>query len=258
MNKALLAVTLTLLVLSSLVHTIDLVGAETPGLRDPPTITIHSPENQTSVNNAFLNFSVPKQGQWFAGRTLVSFTYEIDGNLCRRVEVNHNLKYLPFNYSTPIQNITCGIHNLRVNLTYTIVVLESHHVKYQTTDSSFANIYFTLDTTAPSVLIQSVRTQGSNNTLTFTVNEPTMWIGYSLDGMANVTISGNTTIPDIPKGDHTIQVYAADNAGNISASETIQFNTQPFPLALIAIVLATLAIAVGAGLLFYLKKHRKK
>jgi hypothetical protein len=59
--------------------------------------------------------------------------------------------------------------------------------------------------------------------LTFTINETTSWIGYSLDGAANVTITGNTTILGIPYGYHNIVVYATDNAGNTGSSETVYF-----------------------------------
>jgi len=59
--------------------------------------------------------------------------------------------------------------------------------------------------------------------LTFTVNETTSWIGYSLDGAANVTITGNTTLLSISYGYHNIIVYATDNAGNTGASETVYF-----------------------------------
>ncbi|MEM2954061.1 MAG: NosD domain-containing protein [Candidatus Bathyarchaeia archaeon] len=57
--------------------------------------------------------------------------------------------------------------------------------------------------------------------LTFTVSEPVSWIGYSLDGQANVTIAGNTTLTGVSNGSHSLIVYAEDTDGNIGASETI-------------------------------------
>jgi hypothetical protein len=64
--------------------------------------------------------------------------------------------------------------------------------------------------------------------LTFTVNETTSWIGYSLDGAANVTVTGNTTIFGVPFDHHSIIVYARDLSDNTGSSETIQFtNVQP-------------------------------
>jgi hypothetical protein len=59
--------------------------------------------------------------------------------------------------------------------------------------------------------------------LTFTVNETTSWIGYSLDSQENVTITGNTTLTDLSYGIHSVTIYANDTAGNMGSSETIYF-----------------------------------
>ena len=59
--------------------------------------------------------------------------------------------------------------------------------------------------------------------LTFTVNETTLWIGYSLDRQENVTITGNTTLTDLSYGIHSVTIYANDTAGNMGSSETIYF-----------------------------------
>ena len=51
---------------------------------------------------------------------------------------------------------------------------------------------------------------------------------YSLDGGANVTVTGNTTIFGVPFGSHYIVVYARDLSDNSGSSETIHFtNVQP-------------------------------
>jgi hypothetical protein len=55
--------------------------------------------------------------------------------------------------------------------------------------------------------------------LIFTVDEPTDWIGYSLDGQANVTITGNTTLTELSIGWHNIMVYANDTSGNMGFSD---------------------------------------
>jgi hypothetical protein len=46
----------------------------------------------------------------------------------------------------------------------------------------------------------------SNVTLTFTVNKQVTWIGYSLDNQAQVTITGNITLTNLPIGLHNITV----------------------------------------------------
>ena len=47
-------------------------------------------------------------------------------------------------------------------------------------------------------------------------------LNYSLDGGANITISGNTTIP-VEYGDHNLKVYATDVSNETYASETVYF-----------------------------------
>jgi parallel beta-helix repeat protein len=51
--------------------------------------------------------------------------------------------------------------------------------------------------------------------LTFTVDESTRWMGYSIDGQANVTITGNATLPTLSDGSHYVLLYANDTFGNI-------------------------------------------
>ena len=63
-----------------------------------------------------------------------------------------------------------------------------------------------------------------NVSLTFTLSEPVSWIGYSLDGQANVTITGDTDLTGLSDGSHSLIVYAEDNAGNTGTSETIYFS----------------------------------
>ena len=60
--------------------------------------------------------------------------------------------------------------------------------------------------------------------LTLTVNEPVSQVTYSLDGQRNVTTAGNTTLTNLPYGEHNVTVYTTDKAGNVGASGTIHFN----------------------------------
>ena len=66
--------------------------------------------------------------------------------------------------------------------------------------------------------------------LNFTVNEQAAWLGYSLDGEDNVTVSGNVTVSDLSEGVHSLVVYAEDLAGDVGASEIITFTVDAFPL----------------------------
>jgi hypothetical protein len=90
--------------------------------------------------------------------------------------------------------------------------------------------------------------------LAFAVNKPTSWIGYSLDGQAKATITGNTTITGLLNGLHNLTVYANDTLGNTGASETVYFSiTVPFPASWIVAAVVIIAL-VGVALLIYFKK----
>jgi hypothetical protein len=88
------------------------------------------------------------------------------------------------------------------------------------------------DTTPPTIAVVSPKNKtysGTNISLTFTLSEPTSWISYSIDGKANVSISGKTTLPRLSDGSHSIVVYASDTAGNIGSSDTINFTVDTSP-----------------------------
>jgi hypothetical protein len=94
--------------------------------------------------------------------------------------------------------------------------------------------------------------------LNFMVNENITSAAYSLDGEDNVTISGNTTITGLAAGAHNVTVYAWDTAGNIGASQTVNFTvTKETSTALALTASATSAAAVAAGVVVYFKKLRK-
>jgi parallel beta-helix repeat protein len=96
--------------------------------------------------------------------------------------------------------------------------------------------------------------------LNFTVSEPTSWIGYSLDGEANVTISGNMTISDLSEGSHSLEIYAKDIAENTGYSEIVYFTIsteQGWPFYMLIIIAATVVVGAAIGLLVYFAKFRK-
>ena len=102
------------------------------------------------------------------------------------------------------------------------------------------NTYFDSDTVWITAAVQSINiTSPVNRTyastcvrLNFTVESDCVvalaWVGYSLDGAANVTIEGNTTVPvGAPPYGHNIVVYATDIHGNTVASDTVFFTIHP-------------------------------
>jgi hypothetical protein len=94
------------------------------------------------------------------------------------------------------------------------------------------DITITEDTTPPaiSVLFPENKTYSTNLVpLSFTLNETPSWIGYSLDGQANKTISGNTTLRILHDGSHKVFVYANDIAGNMGSSDITCFTVDTIP-----------------------------
>jgi len=96
----------------------------------------------------------------------------------------------------------------------------------------------TSDITAPAISILSPENKTyatSSIPLTFTVNEATSWIGYSLDSQENVTIAGNTTLTGLLEGTYSLVIYANDTVGNMGSSSTVCFTinqTQTFHIVL--------------------------
>jgi len=99
--------------------------------------------------------------------------------------------------------------------------------------------------------------------LTFTVNEAASWIGYSLDGQMNVTITGNTTLTGLSDGSHSLVVHANDTAGNTGASEIIYFTietqpepqpAEPFPTWIVAVIVIVVIALVAVLVRTYRKR----
>lgn len=95
--------------------------------------------------------------------------------------------------------------------------------------------------------------------LVFVADRPAEWFGYSIDGLSNVTVSGNATISGLAEGWHTVTVYANDTLGNAGTSETISFlvdtQTPLFQTLLAAVAVVAAAVVAGAGLLLCRRKR---
>lgn len=78
------------------------------------------------------------------------------------------------------------------------------------------------DTNPPIITITSPVSGTTYSTdpvnLNYSVNEPTTWQGYSLDGAANITLHGNTTLTGFADGLHILAVSANDTSGNMNSS----------------------------------------
>ena len=134
---------------------------------------------------------------------------------------------------------------------------------YRFAIKGFSSVFFGIDATPPRISGLSIENKTYRTTdipLNFTVNEPNSQVVYSLDGQKNVTIAGNTTLTNLPFGEHNVTVYATDNAGNTGTSEAVCFTVkepEPFPTAFVAVASITSVIVIGIGLLVYFKKRKR-
>ncbi len=88
-------------------------------------------------------------------------------------------------------------------------------------------LYTPLDygTMPPKVVIISPQNRTYQQvTLSFVLNRDASWMGYSIDGGVNVTLSSEVRLNDLVQGGHQIRIYANDSAGNMGASDTVYFS----------------------------------
>jgi parallel beta-helix repeat protein len=102
--------------------------------------------------------------------------------------------------------------------------------------------------------------------LTFETNASLSWVGYSLDGDTNVTVSENGTIIDIPAESRSLSLYANDTAGNWATPQTVYYSvawnggtpsTEPFPWLPVAAAFVGVAAVVAVAALVRLKKLKR-
>lgn len=99
--------------------------------------------------------------------------------------------------------------------------------------------------------------------LNFKVNVPTSWTAYSLDGQANVEITGSETITELAFGSHHLTVHARDEDG-VENSATVYFTvaqgaTPPqaeFPTTWVILIIAVI-VAVAILVIYFIRKSKK-
>jgi len=125
------------------------------------------------------------------------------------------------------------------------------------------SVNFTVDTTFPDVKILSPQNKSYKSSkvpLDFTVNEPASNISYNLDGQKSL-INENTTLAEMPNGNHSLTVFVTDQAGNTAVSDNVQFTVNvpnspstAFSITLMAIIAV---VTLVAGLVIAKKtRHR--
>ncbi len=237
----------------------------------PPTITIHIPKNNTvnDKNNVFLNFTVtvviptlPElfyyylelsevyyKASWLPNSTYMDIA--MVRNSIPRETTFSNDSYAKWNtfiaitgytlapsFSVNLTGVPDGSHYLEVfagergsrEIYKSASPMTIHYGRYELFSS--ARVYFTVDTTPPSISDLSLINETYNYSdvpLNFNVNE-TSQIFYSIDNQANMTVTGNTTLSRLSDGSHYLIVYANDSVGNVGKSEIAYFRVSTKPL----------------------------
>jgi hypothetical protein len=233
----------------------------------PPVITISSPVNNTAYNTSRvpLTFNVTApQSRTASSSMVIKVTYEVDWKKEPINVLNGGQEQAPFNLQ--LSNVPEGQH--------TIVIKAVGSGLYKQDEVSYkgffirstATIYFTIDHTAPTVLVLPPENVSSNSTvpLNFMVNEAYSKIAYSINRQQNATVTGNSTLPQLAAGYYNVTFYVWDAAGNVGASETAFFRVQvpepilsePVPIVPVVAVSFAVILAVAAGWLVYHKKQQ--
>jgi hypothetical protein len=250
---------------------------------EPPTVSIIVPTNGTSHSSSSLsltcNVSVGDSST-ASVRFLWEITFEADWLPKNVTAYEFNADEDPytteptiteFSKTLSLTGIPEGTHSLIVHArergAYERYEYESGFIirEYVTNFfiDGFSSVVFTVDLTPPTISVLPVENKTyytSDVPLTVATNEVLSKIAYSIDGHENVTIAGNTTLTNLPLGEHNIAIYLTDEAGNTGASETIMFTVaepEPFPVAPVAAASAASIAVVSGVLLVYFKKRKR-
>jgi hypothetical protein len=255
-----------------------------PNGTKPPTLSILSPTNSTAYasNNVTLNFNVniteienaiSQSDNWLENRlyfykplTLNEVYYKTSWQL-NRVDLKTS-----DTFSIDFTNVPEGSRWIEV---YAIVEGGIRTSSREIQDFFTAYVYyesfkfacssmvnFTIDTTPPTatILYLENKTYSSTVPLDFVTNESISQSLMSIDGLQNVTITGNTTLSALTNGAHNVTVFVKDKAGNVGASQTITFTiAESVSTTLIigsSVAVAAVVAAVGLGLLVHFKKRQ--
>ena len=242
------------------------------GGTQPPVLTIESPQDGIVYNSRYVTLSLSADvGQAISASytRIMQVYYRVDWQQNETYlykNENINIPYDPyaitrFSSTTNLTEIPEGRHNITVYAVEWGAYIEGIFVHMFSINCSLT-ITFTTDIIFPSVSVLSIVNktyETSNIPLSFAINKPVSEITYSLDERANVTIYGNMTLSALADGNHTLTVYARDNAGIIGKSETISFTVavpEPFPVLPVASI-AVVAVIIVAGLLYLRRRKRQ-
>ena len=164
-------------------------------------------------------------------------------------------------FSVDLAGLSAGCHIVKVtkNATFNLIM-----TGYSENVSSRTVGFLVTSPLEISVMLpENVSYSADSLSLDFAVNEPVLWMGYSLDGKTNQTVGGNTTLNDLSYGSHNLTIYATDVYVEKWASGTVYFSlvqekelfAELFPALLAVVAIVTVAVVLVC-LLFYFKKRK--
>jgi hypothetical protein len=205
----------------------------------PPIISVDTVKNNTLYSlNRFsltLNVSIPEPtAKYHLHLHTIQYQTDWEDNVVGVYEYppGSGLTITDFSDDLTLKDIPDGSHNVTF-VAYVDGGYADGLTWYAFALNSYSTIYFSVDTASPNVSVLSMGNMTfeiSDVPLNFSVNEVVAKVSYSLDGLDNVTVAGNTTLAGLPVGVHNVTVYVWDTAGNVGASETVTFTvTEPKP-----------------------------
>ena len=285
MKAIIIAVIISLLLANSVFVEVSLVQANpnpiagiVPPDSDtyPPIISISSFENGTflGTRNISMNVTVSigesktatsrlikevyYDSDWETNSTILKAPkYSTDLDYYDQLGFIHHVNDSSLQFNVAIVNISDGEHTV----TFYATEVGAYPLMEAFTIVNSASLHFTIDTIAPAISDLSVENatyKTSDIPLSFNVNENVTQTSYCLDNQGNVTFIGNTTLTGLTEGMHSLVVYAKDTAGNIGASETIDFSVDvPFPTTIVVVASGASIAIIASGVLVYWKKRKR-
>ncbi len=200
-----------------------------------PRISVISPNEEVYGQNS-VSLSFSGQAVTWLSVEYSNVKYWLDGNLRGQIDSLEESK----TFSTELSGLADGVHYIEV----TAVVIELQraypYVEVPWGPSLFITsekMSFTVDTTKPQITILplSINYFEDRGIVNFTVNEPVVWVSYSLNENNNATITDTIltrsygqynyqfAISNLTEGANSLTVYAKDAAGNEASSKIVYF-----------------------------------
>ena len=243
----------------------------------PPKVTIFSPLNDSAYTETpiplSINVTLPEsstalgtilyyvicRSDWQENETYLYLNKGYDNSVESQIP---GPKHQYFQDSQNLTDIPDGNHSITITAVAGGWYPADNMGFYRFMINGSSSVFFVTDSLPPNISVLTVENKtyaSSIIALNFSVSEQSSQLMYSLDGDANITIAGNTTLAGLQNGEHNITVFAQDMSGHFGASETICFSVEvPVPTNLVVTVSGASVAVVGVGLAVYFLKVKKR